>query len=125
MIWDSAIDCGKKGWRVAVIYYTRKSISDYYKWLQNTCGPAIKHCIKDVKTFPTWKCNIFLLKKYLDSLTPSGVLYSDIRKGSQYYYYHTFNCHLNQLSYFSPIIDSLSIIIIEFQLDYIEAVSIL
>ena len=31
MIWDSAIDYGKKGWRVAVICYTGKSISDYYK----------------------------------------------------------------------------------------------
>ena len=63
MIWDFTIDSGKKGWRVAVVCYTRKNISDHYKGIQNTCGPAVQHCIEVVKTFPTLRCNMFHLKK--------------------------------------------------------------
>ena len=80
MIWNSATGYGEKGWRFAVICYTRKGTSDYYKRLQHTCGPAVKHCIEVVKTFPTWRCNMFHLKKYLDSLTPNSVLQSNIRE---------------------------------------------
>ena len=52
MMWDSYEDIGRKGWRVAIICYTRKSIGNYYKRVDMECGPAVKHCLNVFETFP-------------------------------------------------------------------------
>ena len=40
-------------------------------------------------------------------------------------YCKIFECHMDPLTYFSVVIDTVSLLIIEFKLDYVEVVSIL
>ena len=68
---------------------------------------------------------MFDLKQYLSARTGKKVLHNDISKSSLYKYYQTFECHANPLCYFSAVIDTISMIIIKFQLDYTETISVL
>ena len=53
------------------------------------------------------------------------VLHEKIPNPRFYRTYQTYECHMNPLSYFSPVIDTISMMIIKFQLDYNEAISLL
>ena len=50
----------EKGWRVAIICYTRKCIGDYYKGLDMKCGPAVEHCLSTFKRFDPWRKTWFI-----------------------------------------------------------------
>ena len=48
MIWEKNNICG---WRVAVICYTRHSITNYFTRKDETIGPAVTHVIKEYSKF--------------------------------------------------------------------------
>ena len=125
MIWDSANETGRKGWRVAIICYTRKSISDYYKRINLTCGPAVEHCLYYFEQFKSWRVNIIDLKEHINEEMEWKRTQRKFQKGMPYYQYTNIPCHLNVLVFLSTIIDTTSSMIIKFQFDYTEAVSIL
>ena len=67
---------------------------------------------------------MFLLRNHFKSILQANILHKGIKPGNQYYWYKIFEYHMITLTYFFPVIDSVSVLVIEFQLDYIEIVSI-
>ena len=125
MIWDSDKYIGIKGWGVTIICYAKKCIGDYYCHIINTCVPVVRHCHNVFSTFPAWIKGMFLLHGHLKSISQASTLYKDIKSGYQYYWSKTFEYHMHSLIYLFPVIDAVSMIAIEFQLDYVKVVSLL
>ena len=68
---------------------------------------------------------MFELGKYLTSISPKAIMHEMIPNNSFYKTYRTYECNINPLSYFSSVVDTISMMIIKFQMDYIETISIL
>ena len=68
---------------------------------------------------------MFSLEEHINNMEPNGTLHRGIPASGQDPKYYVYKCHMIPFSYFSPLIDPLSCLIIEFQLEYIEVVSLL
>ena len=99
MIWDSANETGRKGWRVAIICYTRKSISDYYKRINLTCGPTVEHCLYYFEKFPSWRVNVIDLKEHMNKEIEWKKTQRNFWKGMPY-------CQYTNFPYFSIFISN-------------------
>ena len=103
----------------------KKCMGDYYCCFNSSCGPIVKHCHNVFSTFPTWNKCMLLWCDYLELILQVIKLHKDIKCGYQYYWYKTFEYCMNPLTYLFPVIDAVSLLIIEFWIDYVEIVSIL
>ena len=124
MIWENDDLRGIKGWRVAVICYSRKSIGDYYNRLRIKYGPAVQFCLTVFDEFPNWR-------KHIDELMSKLVDFQDnithrlMKCGSRYASYKTFECHCDPVVYLSSVVDCVALLQMKYHLDYVEVVSIL
>ena len=126
MIWDNGDELSGKGWRVVFICYTRKSIDDYLHRLHYTCGPAVEFCCSEIQKLPEERKCMYKLRDHLRKNNHTfSTTNPNIGNNKVLSTYMTHKCHANPMSYFSPTIDMIVKLNLEFDLDYVEGVSLL
>ena len=114
MIWK---EYGQRGWRVALIFYTRESITQYYERKNKTYGPSLEYITTEYEKVSTWRKEIPSLILFLDKQR-----YVEDVFGSNYY---QFPCHMCPSVHLSPIIHYTVLLVISHNLSFNEVTSCL
>ena len=114
MIWEKKNICG---WRVAVICYTRHSITNYFKRKDETIGPAVNHVINEYSKFCESRRCILALKRILGK---QKMIMSVSQKP-----FCEVGCHMNPAVFLSPVVFHIHQLVCQHSLNFMEVISLL
>jgi hypothetical protein len=110
------IEYNEQKWRISIICYSRKSISDYYNRLKKDYGPSLKAVSNFVD-----HCDMSRMKVLPD--TRKKLLLSDhVEFGV---HFANMDCHFNPVVGTSPVIHFTLLLTLKFNLCYIELMSLM
>ena len=114
MVWEKKNVCG---WRVAIICYTRHSITNYFTRKDETIGPAVNHVINEYSKFCESRRCIKALKRVLGEQKMITLVsqkpFCEVR------------CHMNPAVFLSPVVFHIHQLVCHYNLNFIGVISLL